>query len=240
MPDQPSDDDLAEVRRLLRAARAEGPAPDDVVARLDETLATLVAERSPAEPVDELVARRAKRRRVIAGAGLVAAATVVAAGFLGQLVGSGDEADRASDDRPALSLDEQEAGQAEASTPGDAGMDKGTPLREAPAASEYAARSDKPLNRDERRAVRYTLERLTTGHTPQTDLLGSLSTVAFCPAGVADDAVVVPIQVAGSLQALLLRPLESDGSRKVEVVDCSVDPPVTTDSVTVPPSPSRK
>ena len=36
------------VRRLLADARHDGPTPPEVVARLDETLAALVADRSPA------------------------------------------------------------------------------------------------------------------------------------------------------------------------------------------------
>lgn len=77
------------VRRLLAEARHAAPVPSVVAARLDETLASLVAERggAPLEdsdtrsdghatPVVDLGARR--RRRV--GIGLLAAAAVVVAG----------------------------------------------------------------------------------------------------------------------------------------------------------------
>ncbi len=86
------------VRRLLAQARHDAPAPDEVVARLDDALAWLVAERGAAPlpaaeadraPVVDLGARR--RRRV--GVALLAAAAVVVGGVaLGQGLpsGSGD------------------------------------------------------------------------------------------------------------------------------------------------------
>lgn len=81
------------VRRLLADARHDGSTPPEVVARLDETLAALVADRGDASllpgesehrtpaPVVDLGARR----RRAAGIGLLAAAAVVVAGVaLGQ------------------------------------------------------------------------------------------------------------------------------------------------------------
>lgn len=99
------------VRRLLADARHDGPTPPEVVARLDETLAALVAERSPAEgsvgsegavatdvpdapraPVVDLAARR---RRLV-GTGVLAAAAVVVAGVaLGQVLPVGQGSDDA-------------------------------------------------------------------------------------------------------------------------------------------------
>ena len=78
------DPDHAWVRDLLADARVTGPVPDDVAARLDETLAALqvrrsgdlaASEPSPLAPVVPL------RRRL--GPALVAAATVVAVVGLG-------------------------------------------------------------------------------------------------------------------------------------------------------------
>ncbi|MGN0063688.1 MAG: hypothetical protein ACI379_05555 [Nocardioides sp.] len=70
------------VRRLLADARHDAPVPDEVVARLDTTLAGLVAERdasapepSPA-PVIDLAARRRRRMTQF----VAAAAVVVVAG----------------------------------------------------------------------------------------------------------------------------------------------------------------
>jgi hypothetical protein len=78
------------VRRLLADARHDGPPPPDVVARLDETLASLTAERAsqlaagPAAGHDDRSPGRVvdlgSRRRRVAGIGLLAAASVVVAG----------------------------------------------------------------------------------------------------------------------------------------------------------------
>jgi hypothetical protein len=102
------------VRRLLADARHDGPPPPDVVDRLDETLASLVAERSgevTSEHTSEHTAGAAtghddrspgrvvdlgSRRRRVASIGLLAAASVVVAGVaLGQALprGSNDAAD---------------------------------------------------------------------------------------------------------------------------------------------------
>lgn len=81
------------VRRLLADARHDEPAPPEVVARLDETLASLVSERVSARDSDRSsaddrsgVPRAASvldlgaRRRRTVGIGLLAAAAVVVAG----------------------------------------------------------------------------------------------------------------------------------------------------------------
>ncbi len=87
-PQQPLDPDEA-VRRLLADARHDAPVPEDVVRRLDATLADLVAERSAETigtdkpgltdaPVVDLAARR---RRRLGGAVLAAASVAVVAGL---------------------------------------------------------------------------------------------------------------------------------------------------------------
>lgn len=82
-------DQAQEVRRLLAHARHTEPTPDDVVARLDQTLASLSAERAAAShessnesatagstaPVVDLGARR--RRRITTGLLGAAAVTVI-------------------------------------------------------------------------------------------------------------------------------------------------------------------
>jgi hypothetical protein len=110
------------VRRLLADARHDGPPPADVVARLDETLAALVADRG-SNPLDTsrpdssdreaAVVDLASRRRRMAGVGLLAAASVVVAGVaIGQVLPRGSEdsgmagADSSVEDAPA----EAEAG----------------------------------------------------------------------------------------------------------------------------------
>jgi len=91
------------VRRLLAEARHAGLTPPEVVARLDETLASLVAERrdAPATPVAPVVDLGARRRR-LAGVGLLAAAAVVVAGVaigqgLPRMQGSSDAGSAAGD-----------------------------------------------------------------------------------------------------------------------------------------------
>lgn len=94
------------VRRLLADARHDEPAPPEVVARLEETLASLVSEGADAPPADAPPGaddRRAPapvvdlgaRRRRAAGIAVLAAAAVVVAGIaigqgLPRMQGSGD------------------------------------------------------------------------------------------------------------------------------------------------------
>ena len=94
------------VRRLLADARHDGPVPPEVVARLDQTLASLVSERggAPLEQAGPGADRRAApvvdlgaRRRRTAGIGLLAAAAVVVAGVaLGQALPRTSGSDDAS------------------------------------------------------------------------------------------------------------------------------------------------
>lgn len=81
------------VRSRLADARHEGPIPDDVAARLDATLAGLVADRDgagaadEADPGERVVRLRSRRRKVTAGL-LVAATVVVVGGVVGgQILG---------------------------------------------------------------------------------------------------------------------------------------------------------
>lgn len=69
------------VRRLLAEARHDDPVPPEVAARLDDTLAALVAERAGADsgdaPAEPLSLAAARRRRRAASFVLAAAAVVV-------------------------------------------------------------------------------------------------------------------------------------------------------------------
>lgn len=118
------------VRRLLADARHDAPTPPAVVARLDDVLVSLVAERQePGEgdahaPVVDLGARR----RRTAGIALLAAAAVVVAGVaigqgLPRMSGSDSSAGSAGGGDVATSesgeLSEQDA-------PADAGADAGS------------------------------------------------------------------------------------------------------------------
>jgi hypothetical protein len=103
------------VRRLLADARHDGATPPEVAARLDDTLASLVAERrtAPTTSVAPVVDLGARRRR-LAGVGLLAAAAVVVAGVaIGQglppMQGSSDAGSAAGDSATS----ERESGAAE-------------------------------------------------------------------------------------------------------------------------------
>lgn len=93
------------VRRLLADARHDEPVPDDVAARLDDTLAALVAERasspSPSAeavaPVAEVVDLAARRRRRVTQFVAAAAVVVVAGVGIDQMQPfSGQKADNAA------------------------------------------------------------------------------------------------------------------------------------------------
>lgn len=117
------------VRRLLADARHDGATPPEVVTRLDERLASLVAERGEAPtPVAPVVDLGARRRR-LAGVGLLAAAAVVVAGVaigqaLPRMQGSSDAGSAADS-----ATSERELGAQEDSGGSDAG---GSNLAEAP------------------------------------------------------------------------------------------------------------
>lgn len=86
------------VRRLLADAHGESPMPEHVAARLDDTLAELVAERGaeltdergaqPTEPTELTDVRARRRRRVLVGLGAAAAFVVAAGVALPTLVGT--------------------------------------------------------------------------------------------------------------------------------------------------------
>ncbi|MEZ0577526.1 hypothetical protein [Nocardioides sp. MH1] len=103
-----SPEDETRLRALLSDARESGATPDDVVARLDDTLAGLVAERLAEEPeptpatgseasIHPLV--RTRRHRVVAVLGAAAAVAVLGLG-IGALLdqGSDDAGDSAATD----------------------------------------------------------------------------------------------------------------------------------------------
>lgn len=92
----PPDQDDA-VRALLADARHTDPTPPEVVARLEDTLASLVAERDEVRaPVVSLASRRRRR----GATALLAAAAVVVGGFgissILQSPGSGDDSSAGS------------------------------------------------------------------------------------------------------------------------------------------------
>ena len=104
MADDRLDPQAEEVRRLLADARHTAPMPEDVVARLDATLAELAAEPARLRPVTDL----ATRRRRVTGL-LVAAAAVVVLGVGVQQVVSPTSDDSGSADRATTAEDHPQA-----------------------------------------------------------------------------------------------------------------------------------
>ncbi|KRE94151.1 hypothetical protein ASG76_12215 [Nocardioides sp. Soil774] len=125
MPDAPLTPEHDAVRRLLADARHTGPTPPEVVARLDEALATLVAEHvvehgagTPASEAAARVSPGARRRRVV-GIGLLAAAAVVVAG-----VGVGQVLPRGADDGGSADSAGAGASAADSSAGSDTGLER--------------------------------------------------------------------------------------------------------------------
>lgn len=128
------------VRRLLADARHDAPVPADVAARLDATLAGLVAERSAPAPSTspagaEVVDLAARRRRRRLGAFVAAAAAVVVAGVgVGQVLPTGSlQADQHSTAAQDGSADTSGSD----ARPDDLGEDLG----KEPAMTEFRARA---------------------------------------------------------------------------------------------------
>jgi len=129
--------DQEAVRRLLADARHTAPPPPEVVARLDDTLASLVSERSAGSTAESTaegngahdrspsrVVDLGSRRRRIAGIGLLAAASVVVAGVaIGQALPRGGSDDAAESSAGAAQSDTSLAESGEA---GGSGADSST------------------------------------------------------------------------------------------------------------------
>jgi hypothetical protein len=134
------------VRRLLADARHDGPTPPEVVARLDDTLASLVSERGgaplEAAPLEDGRSRPDRdsapvvdlgaRRRRMAGIGLLAAAAVVVAGFgIGQVLPDMQGSDDASSSG-GMAAEPSTSARDFGDQSDDAGADSGSGSAEAP------------------------------------------------------------------------------------------------------------
>lgn len=151
-PDLPPEQDA--VRRLLADARHRGATPPEVVTRLDEVLAGLVADRTPGTPaspedttaptppVAPVVDLGARRRR-LAGVGLLAAAAVVVAGVaIGQVLpptgGSDDSAASDAGGSAESFQDQQDQGGAGADAQGGSSSQVAPQLKSGTAAPQPA------------------------------------------------------------------------------------------------------
>lgn len=231
MTQEPLSPDQQAVRQLLVEARHEAPMPPEVVARLDEALASLVAERSAADepaavaPVVDLAARRRRRRASLVLA--AAAAAVVVAGVAGprMMQGGGDSAsvDAGADSSFGGSALVEEDSPEQAPSPGattdDLQRDTGgeayaTRDRLAAVSSDTAARDLRRV-RDRPRVRAQAPVPLTAGEVA-------------CAGGAAAvrDRVVVPITWDG-VPAVASFAAPRDGRQLVEVTTCEGDSPVT-------------
>lgn len=219
-PLTPEEDDA--VRALLASARHSEPIPPDVVARLDETLSSLTAERRETRaPVVTL----ASRRRRMAGTLVLAAAAVVVAGVgIGQVLPSGGSDDSGGSAESATSADDQlstgesdRSFSAEDSSP-DAGADEkqgDTDMRSqetapVPSSSAYAGLSD--LDGDA--ALKPQVRKLR-----QSANTASFSADPSCPLPSTDAEAVVSVTYDGLPGALIFRaPVGS--TQQVDVFLC--------------------
>jgi len=232
-----SDDaDLAEVRRLLRSARAEGPPPPEVIARLDDTLTSLVAEReaegseheasgAASTSADELAARRRRRWLRVT---LVAAAAVLVAGFLGRLV-IDDATTPAGEDSRAV--------------PAELNRDSAEAAPEAEAQAQDRADEKRLLNQldglvarwaldvDERRAFDLALAELDADgklmdyQSQRKGRRNATSAVRCAVVAPAADsaATLVRARIDRSPWLLAIDPPRADGTRTVRAFDCLSD-----------------
>ncbi|MFS3127753.1 hypothetical protein ACLM5J_05035 [Nocardioides sp. Bht2] len=232
-----------EVTRLLRAARAREQMPDDVAARLDSTLAELVAAReTETEAGATVTPLRPRRYRT---ALIAAAAAVIAIGAGGAFLSQ---------------LDSSEEDAAQGSTTAESAAVSDTP---------DSAAAKGPTNRDQRSAPESELDTRTKGYLTSDagDLLGSTLSMFEPPLTkreqrTIEDAVAKSLNPTAdssnenrALDHLLglsscadaAKPLKSDGvvyytlrqvsdtPRVVEVLTCQDGNERALTSVTLPP-----
>ncbi len=233
--------------RALLAELGSGPTgqtmPPEVAARLEDTLARLVAERSPEDagetdqPVVDTVVPL--RRRWLARTAAAAAAVIVVglggitAANLG-VFGGGSSSDTASSSdaggstadqpeaqsRPESALEPTPAQPRKLAAGGDAAEDRALEAATLPAVSSAAFSTD-VTNLLRRSAVAATPELRQRGSTGQAPVDG-LTTTA-CPGPViTDGAVPTPVRYDGRPAVLVVHP-EQDGTRLVEAWSCAGD-----------------
>ena len=241
------------VRRLLADARHDGPTPPEVVARLDETLAALVADRSPAAvggsedsqatealegsdapraPVVDLAARR---RRLV-GTGVLAAAAVVVAGVaLGQVLPGGQGSDDAGSsaggaDRSTSSLAEDDAGaQADGEAGGSSSQEMAPQSKSAnpaPLATVPTLSSTDPELAEQVEALRATPSS-ARAERQTTDLIRT------CALSDLGRGRRLAAQVDGRPGLVLFQPV-TDASQGVAIYVCGTPEPVRTLTLPAP------
>lgn len=228
------------VRRLLADARHEGAPPAEVVARLDETLAALVADRGSA-PLDGAPATSertapvvdlASRRRRLAGVGLLAAASVVVAGVaLGQVLprGSGDAGSSAGSDSsladtPAEAerdFQSDDSGAGSELAPESLKSSPGTPFAGYPAISVTDP------------ALEQQLVDLRAGAVARSQDLGSVDALSSCALPSLGQGRRLLAQVDGELGVVVFR-RPGSGTQQAELYVCGAPAPVRTLTLPAP------
>ena len=231
------------VRRLLADARHDAPTPPEVVARLDETLAALVAGRDTGRdtgardtsddaraPVVDLAARR----RRFASIGLLAASAVVVAGVaLGQVLpGGSDDGATSADSAGGSSAVESPESQLDSG---------GTDSEDGPGGSELSVPAPQELRSTAPGADSPSLS--TSSDDLDQQLLGLRGTTAkvplapdaatACETGATGPGRRVLAEVDGQPGLVLLR--RPDGAaQQAEVYVCGITDPVRTLTLPAP------
>lgn len=232
----------AAVRRLLADARHHGPPPPEVVARLDETLAALVADRGSA-PLDGTPATSSERtapvvdlsarRRRLAGVGLLAAASVVVAGVaIGQVLprGSGDAGSSAGSDS-SLADAPAEAEQDGESEDSGAGSSELAP--ESLKSSPVTPFAGYPTISANDPALEQLLVDLRPGAAARSQDLGSVDALSSCALPSLGRGSRLLAQVDGDLGVVVFR--RPDGAaQQAEVYVCGTPDPVRTLTLPAP------
>ncbi len=251
------------VRRLLADARHDGSTPPEVVARLDETLAELVADRSTstptsiptsdptsgptgdpsaAQPRAAAVVDLGARRRRLVGTGLLAAAAVVVAGVaLGQVlpVGQGDDAGSSagSADR-STSMAEDDAGAGSGATPeGDAGEDRSSGQELAPQSKSPnpAPLAGVPTLSSSDPALEAEVEALrsSSSYSARAQRRQALEMMRTCRVPELGEGRRVTAQVDGQPGVVLFQPPEGT-AQGVAIYVCGTQQPVRTLTLPAP------
>lgn len=237
------------VRRLLADARHDGPPPAEVVARLDETLAALVADRGshPLDPPrpdsserDAPVVDLASRRRRMAGVGLLAAASVVVAG-----VAIGQVLPRGSDDAGTAGADSSVAdAPAEAGAGSESGSESESGFEDSDGgAAELAPESLKssaptplagyPTLSSTDEALDERVLELRPDAAARSQYLGSVDALSSCALPSLGQGRRLLAEVDGGLGVVVFR--RPDGAaQQVELYVCGTADPVRTLTLPAP------
>jgi hypothetical protein len=232
------------VRRLLADARHDGPPPADVVARLDETLAALVADRG-SNPLDTsrpdssdreaAVVDLASRRRRMAGVGLLAAASVVVAGVaIGQVLprGSGDAGTSAGSDS-ALAESPAEAGEDSDSPTDDSGAGDAELAPESLKSGSPTPLAGYPAVSSTDEALEERVLELRPAAVARSQYLGSADALGSCALPSLGQGRRLLAEVDGALGVVVFRRPDG-GAQQAELYVCGTPDPVRTLTLPAP------